>query len=81
MFCIGNVKEENLRLVQVAKECMRTNRTGEALAVSGRYGGCGEQPRESKRYSVVIDIGGHGVGLEFHEDPFVSYVAPAGTKC
>ncbi len=29
--------------------------------------------------SVVRDIGGHGVGLEFHEDPWVSYVCPKDT--
>jgi methionyl aminopeptidase len=27
----------------------------------------------------VRDIGGHGVGIEFHEDPFVSYVTKRGT--
>ena len=30
--------------------------------------------------SVVRDIGGHGIGLEFHEDPFVSYVTRKGTE-
>ena len=24
-------------------------------------------------------IGGHGVGIEFHEEPFVSFVSKAGT--
>ena len=30
-------------------------------------------------YTVVREIGGHGVGLQFHEDPFVSYVSEPGT--
>ena len=33
---------------------------------------------KSKGYSVVREIGGHGIGLEFHEDPFVSYILPKG---
>jgi len=28
--------------------------------------------------SVVEEFGGHGIGLEFHEDPFVSYVSEEG---
>ncbi|MEE3404580.1 MAG: M24 family metallopeptidase, partial [Acutalibacteraceae bacterium] len=26
------------------------------------------------------DIGGHGIGLAFHEDPWVSYVSKPGTE-
>ena len=27
----------------------------------------------SNGYTVVREIGGHGVGLEFHEEPWVGY--------
>ena len=30
-------------------------------------------------YTVVREIGGHGVGLEFHEDPWVSYTSKEGS--
>ncbi len=28
---------------------------------------------------VVKEIGGHGIGLEFHEDPWVSYTSEEGS--
>lgn len=81
MFCIGSVTEEAARLVRVAKECMEKgigqvkpwNFLGdmaEAVHSHALKNGC----------SVVRDIGGHGIGLEFHEDPFVSYVTRKGTE-
>ena len=30
-------------------------------------------------YTIVREIGGHGVGLQFHEDPWVGYVGKRGT--
>lgn len=81
MFCIGEVSEEAARLVRVAKECMEKgieqvkpwNFLGdmaEAVHSHALKNGC----------SVVRDIGGHGIGLEFHEEPFVSYVTKKGTE-
>ena len=81
MFCIGNVSPEKKKLVEVAKECMMLgleqvkpgNFLGDMAAVIS-------QNAHENGYTVVRDIGGHAIGLEFHEDPFVSYVAPKGTE-
>lgn len=34
----------------------------------------------SNGYSVVREIGGHGVGNEMHEEPYVSYITKRGTE-
>ena len=41
---------------------------------------CVERGLKENGYSVVEEIGGHGIGLEFHEEPFVSYVTPKGSE-
>lgn len=81
MFCIGNVSPEKKKLVEVAKECMMLgleqvkpgNFLGDMAAVISQHA-------HENGYTVVREIGGHAIGLEFHEDPFVSYVAPKGTE-
>ena len=81
MFCIGEVSEERKRLVQVTKECVEKGL--EQVKPWGFMGDMGEAVHQhalQNGYSVVADIGGHGVGLEFHEEPFVSYVTKKGTE-
>lgn len=39
---------------------------------------CGNHAHEYG-YSVVTDLGGHGVGKEFHSEPFVAHEGEAGT--
>ena len=81
MFMIGNVSERARKLVEVTKECVELglaqakpwNHLGDIADAINTYA-------KANGYSVVEDIGGHGIGLEFHEDPWVRYVTPKGSE-
>ena len=81
MFKLGTVSERAEKIVRVTEECVNLG-----LAAAKPWGHLGDiahaintHARENG-YSVVEEIGGHGIGLEFHEDPFVSYVTPKGSE-
>ncbi|WP_032123043.1 methionyl aminopeptidase [Clostridium amazonitimonense] len=79
MFMIGDVSEEAKKLVEVTKECLEKGI--EAVKPWGFLGDIGaaiQEHAESHGYSVVRDFGGHGVGLQFHEDPFVYHYGERG---
>lgn len=79
MFMMGNVSKEAERLVQVTKECMEIGI--EAIKPWGFLGDIGAAVHEHAKkngYSVVIDLGGHGIGKAFHEEPFVPHVGERG---
>lgn len=81
MFCIGEVSAEKKKLVQVTKECVEKGLTMvKPWNFLGDMAQAVNDHAKANGYSVVVDIGGHGVGLEFHEEPFVSYVTKAGTE-
>lgn len=81
MFAIGKISERAEKLLQVTRECVELG-----LAAAKPWGHLGDiahainSHAKKNGYCVVEDIGGHGIGLEFHEDPFVSYVTPPGTE-
>ncbi|MBE6469043.1 MAG: methionyl aminopeptidase [Coriobacteriaceae bacterium] len=80
MFTVGEVSEERGRLVEVTRESVERG-----LAAVRPWGHLGDVAHavqehvEAAGYSVVREFGGHGIGLEFHEDPFVGFVGEAGT--
>lgn len=80
MFCIGEVSPEKKRLVEVTKECMMEGLANvKPWQPIGNMGHAVHEHALKNGYTVVQEIGGHGVGLEFHEDPWVSYVSEPDT--
>ena len=81
MFAIGEIPDHAKRLLRVTEECVERG-----LAAAKPWGYLGDiadainSHAKTNGYSVVEDIGGHGIGLEFHEEPFVSYVTQKGTE-
>lgn len=80
MFMIGEVNEEAKNLVKVAKECLNKGlEEVKPWAFLGDIGAAIQEHAESNGYSVVREFGGHGVGLDIHEDPFVFHFGKRGT--
>lgn len=80
MFMIGQVRPEMQKLVRVAKECLELGfQAARPWGFLGDIGAAVQEHAEKNGYSVVREFGGHGVGLKFHEDPFVSHTGRRGT--
>lgn len=80
MFCIGEVSPEKQRLVNVTRECVYLGlEQVKPYACLGDIAQAVSDHAHANGYSVVEEIGGHGVGLEFHEDPWVGYTGARGT--
>ena len=81
MFCIGEVSPEKKKLVEVTKECCDIGlKEVKPWGFLGDMGQAVHDHAYENGYTVVREIGGHGVGLEFHEDPWVSYNSRRGEE-
>jgi methionyl aminopeptidase len=80
MFTIGETSAEAKKLIEATKHCLNLgiqqvkpdNRFGNIGFIIARYA-------HSKGYSVVYEFCGHGVGIEFHEDPQVDHISRKNT--
>jgi methionyl aminopeptidase len=76
MFAVGDISPEAERLIRVTRHCLDLgiqqvkpgNFFGNIGFVINRYA-------RANGYSVVYDYCGHGVGLNFHEEPQVDHTA------
>ncbi len=81
MFCIGDVSPEKKKLVDVTKECVQIGlEAAQPWHFLGDMGSAVHAHAVQNGYSIVREIGGHGIGLEFHEDPWVGYCSAPGTE-
>ena len=81
MFCIGEVSPEKKKLVEVTREAIYKGL--EQVKPWGFLGDMSQAVHDyayERGYTIVREIGGHGVGLEFHEEPWVGYNSKRGQE-
>lgn len=74
MYTIGKISNEAEKLVRIAKDCLEIGidriKPYETLNNQGIEI---EEYANRNGFSVVTDLGGHGTGLDFHEEPHVHH--------
>lgn len=79
-FAIGNVSEDNLKLIQIAKNAMYAGMKVVQKGLEFRYIGsaieayCSSQKIRGKPVRPLPDYCGHGISNEMHEKPLVEHV-------
>ncbi len=81
MFIVGGkTTPEKERLVRVAKECLEIGaEAAKPYCFVGDIGHAVQKHAEKNGYGVVRDLCGHGVGVEFHEQPDIVHFGHRGT--
>lgn len=77
MFTIGQVSPEAEKLIRVTKECLDLGI--EQVFPKKRFGNIGfviNKHAKAHGFSVVYQFCGHGVGVDFHEEPQIPHISP-----
>lgn len=79
MFIVGDAPEKAKKLVRVTKECLdRALAEVKPFNSFNAIGKAIEPYAKQHGYSVVRDLGGHGIGLKFHEELFIDHYVKQG---
>lgn len=80
MFWVGEISPDAEKLIAVTKHCMNL---GIQQVIPGNYfGNIGfaiNRFAKAKGFSVVYEFCGHGVGVDFHEEPQVDHASRRNT--
>lgn len=81
MFVIGKTTPERQRLVDMAWDCLKAGEKvcQQPYVFVGDIGNAVAKLAHANGYTVVRDLCGHGVGVEFHEEPDVVHYGRKGT--
>lgn len=80
MYPIGEISKEASDLIEITRQSLWKGI--EEVRPGNRFGNIGfaiSQFVRPKRYSVVFEFAGHGVGVDFHEEPQIDHNAPKDT--
>ena len=80
-FGVGQLAAASQKLLDVTRRCLDLGieAAGQPGARIGDIGAAIQDYAESEGFSVVRDLGGHGVGRELWEEPFVPHYGQKGT--
>ncbi|WP_319482291.1 type I methionyl aminopeptidase [uncultured Draconibacterium sp.] len=76
MFTVGDVSQEAEDLIDITSHCLDLGI--EQVKPSNRFGNIGfviQRYAKAQGYSVVYEFCGHGVGVDFHEEPQVDHAS------
>lgn len=80
MYTVGSISEKAQKLIDAAHESMMIGiKEVHPGNTFGNIGYAISQFAEGKGYSVVREYTGHGVGVQFHEEPYVYHKAAKNT--
>jgi methionyl aminopeptidase len=80
MFMIGKVRKPAADLVALTKQALLKGvEAAQPWGYLGDIGAAVSQVARKHGYSIVTDFGGHGVGIDFHEEPFICHVGKRKT--